>query len=350
MSAYLVFEDGEVFPGEWIGTSRTVGGEIVFHTAMTGCQEVMTDPSCTGQILVFTYPLIGNCGVIPDSVPRCSGIVVSEVFEGSRSSLKQWLDQAGVPGICGIDTREVVKKVRRGGMIRGVITASPSSKWKWENPLSPEWVHRVSVTRPVSYPSSSDTPHIVVVDLGHKKSILDLLMHHPCRVTMVPVDWPPEKIMSLKPDGLLFSNGPGDPKAFISRLPGWVPLIRQLPSFGIGLGHQLLALALGGDTWRLPNGHRGNQHPVRNIRTGKVLITSQNHSYAVREDSLDPCQWKVTYRHVQDGSVEGIAHRMYPVTSVQFHPDIYFESEDTIEWLQPFWEAVCTGKKVEMYG
>ncbi|OYD08076.1 carbamoyl phosphate synthase small subunit [Paludifilum halophilum] len=358
MKAYLVFEDGEVFSGEWIGSPREKAGEVVFTTGMTGYQEVATDPSYAGQIVTFTYPLIGNYGIIPgeeeSARPHCSGVVISEGFDSPGDSFGEWLDFWGIPGIVGVDTRSVVKKVRERGSLRGLITAAPDSalnRVTWPDPLSREWVDRVAVAQPVAYPeTSSASCHMVLVDFGYKQSMLNALLRRGYRVTVVPYHWPPEQIAALQPDGLLFSNGPGDPKALTPYLSGWVPLFRKIPTMGICLGHQLVALAFGGDTERLPYGHRGSNHPVKEEDTGKVWITSQNHGYTVKSDSLDPAEWRVTHRHVNDGSVEGIIHHSYPVRAVQFHPEAHPGPGDAEELFDRFLDTVSSGKKVEAYG
>ncbi|PTX59681.1 carbamoyl-phosphate synthase small subunit [Melghirimyces profundicolus] len=356
MEAYLVFEDGEAFPGVWIGTPREVPGEVVFTTGMTGYQEVTTDPSYAGQIVTFTYPLIGNYGTVrgesESDRPHCAGIVVSECWQETGSGLGKWLDAHGVPGISGVDTRAVVKKVRENGGIRGVIASDPHPRVKeWPDPLSLQWVEGVSVKEPVSEPSEdSDAPHIVLLDFGVKASMVRSLTKRGCRVTKVPYFTDPKKVERLAPDGLLFSNGPGDPKALLPFLEGWVPLIRRIPSMGICLGHQLLALALGADTERLPFGHRGSNHPVREPSTGKVWITSQNHGYTVRTSSVDTSDWEITHLHVNDGSVEGLAHRHFPVFSVQFHPEAHPGPADAETLFDRFLEKIRKGKEVAVHG
>ncbi|GGE04669.1 carbamoyl-phosphate synthase arginine-specific small chain [Marinithermofilum abyssi] len=355
MKAYLVFEDGEVFPGEWIGSPREVPGEVVFTTGMTGYQEVVSDPSYAGQIVTFTYPLIGNYSTVPgeeeSDAPQCAGVVMSELFEGDPH-LKTWLDRHGVPGITGVDTRSVVKKVRTQGAVRGVIRSVPEP-WsaEWPDPLSLEWVHRVSVKEPVTYQGKSpEALHVVLVDFGYKKSIREALLEAGCRVTVVPYTTDPATLAEMKPDGLLLSNGPGDPKALLPFLSGWQSLIGQIPTMGICLGHQLLALALGGDTERLPFGHRGSNHPVKELTTGRVMITSQNHGYAVKADSLNPKEWQITHKNINDGSVEGIMHRNLPVTAVQFHPEAHPGPSDAAFLFERFVKQMTEAKEVVMHG
>jgi carbamoyl-phosphate synthase small subunit len=354
VKAYLVLETGDVFEGTWIGRPSEVLGEVVFTTSMTGYQEVLTDPSYAGQIVTFTYPLLGNYGIVPgeeESVrPHCAGVIVSEVYEQADASLDEWLKHHGVTGIAGVDTRSVVKIVREKGCVRGVISFVPNPQVKeWPDPLSMRWVSQVSVSKPVTFPGDPSDPHIVLVDFGAKASILRSLQELGCRVTVVPFHLPTSEVVKLEPDGLLLSNGPGDPKALLPYLSEWVPLIRCVPTLGICLGHQLLALAMGGDTDRLSFGHRGSNHPVKELETGRVWITSQNHGYAVREESLDPAQWRVTHRHIHDGSVEGIAHRQYPIQGVQFHPEAHPGPSDATEIFHRFIEMVQQERKVTIH-
>ncbi|MDN4592703.1 carbamoyl phosphate synthase small subunit [Polycladomyces subterraneus] len=354
MKAYLVLDTGDVFEGTWIGRPSEVLGEVVFTTGMTGYQEVLTDPSYAGQIVTFTYPLLGNYGIVPgeeESVrPHCAGVILSETYEQADTSLSEWLHRHGVTGIAGVDTRTVVKIVREKECVRGVISSVPNPQVEeWPDPCSPRWVSQVSVTKPVTYAGDPFAPHIVLVDFGAKASILRSMQELGCRVTVVPFHLPPSEVAKLEPDGLLFSNGPGDPKALLPYLSEWVPFIQGIPTLGICLGHQLLALALGGDTDRLSFGHRGSNHPVKELETGRVWITSQNHGYAVREESLDPAQWRVTHRHIHDGSVEGIAHRQYPIQGVQFHPEAHPGPSDAAEIFHRFIEMVQQKRKVTIH-
>ncbi|MDR6225583.1 carbamoyl phosphate synthase small subunit [Desmospora profundinema] len=355
MEAYLVFDDGDVFPGEWIGVPREHAGEVVFTTGMTGYQEVVTDPSYAGQLVTFTYPLIGNYGVVADESesegPRCAGVVVNELYGKGESSLSAWLARWEIPGIAGVDTRAIARKIRDGGARMGLLSSDPNQmRQQWPDPASLEWVKAMAVSRPAVYPGPDGAPHIVLVDFGTKRSIVHALIQAGCRVTVVPFHWSADAIADLQPDGLLFSNGPGDPKALTPYLSSWVPLVERIPTMGICLGHQLLALALGADTERLPFGHRGSNHPVRDLESGRVWITSQNHGYTVRASSVDPGQWRITHEHVNDGSVEGLAHRHYPLFTVQFHPEAHPGPREASALFNRFIDAVVAGMGVTACG
>ncbi len=332
MKAFLLLDTGDVFPGEWIGQPREAVGEIVFYTGMTGYQEVLTDPSYGGQIVTFTYPMIGNYGVHAgeDESPRpqAAGIVVGEYCPhpspyGKAETLAEKLDRHGIPGISGIDTRAVTTIVREKGLVRGRLSCE--SRWprhvEWPDSLSLEWVQKASVTQPETYGKNDGRPHIVLIDYGRKQSIVEALLAHGCRVTAVPFNWSNEQILALRPDGLLLSNGPGDPQALSPYAQRLRPLLEQLPTLGICLGQQVVALAFGASTERMPYGHRGSNHPVKSVSTDKVWITSQNHGYVVVKESLDPDEWELTYVNVNDDSVEGFRHKRYPIQCVQFHPE-----------------------------
>jgi carbamoyl-phosphate synthase small subunit len=279
-------------------------------------------------------------------------VVLSELCQDGEQNLGAWLDTHEVPGIAGIDTRAVVHKIRKAGVLRGVIASTPEPEVEsWPDPRSLQWVDGVSVKKPVEYPAAEpDAPHIVLVDFGAKASIVNSLRKRGCQVTVVPWHCDPEEVLRRSPDGLLFSNGPGDPKALLPFLQDWVPLVSRIPTMGICLGHQLLALAFGADTERLSFGHRGSNHPVKEVETGKVWITSQNHGYTVRPASVDEKDWQVTHLHVNDGSVEGLAHRHYPVFSVQFHPEAHPGPSDAKGLFDRFLNHVRKEKVVATHG
>jgi carbamoyl-phosphate synthase small subunit len=366
---YLVLETGEFFEGNLIGNISEAAGEVVFNTSMTGYQEIITDPSYAGQIVTFCYPLIGNYG-INDSDNECiqphlSGVVVGEMCQQpnhylSTCSFSEQLEQAGVAGITGVDTRALVKLIRQYGTLRGIITdVSPYKKTDSQqgfyskiDDLKPDyteiinkgssifWVEHVSTKEIKTYENSG--PHVALVDYGYKKSILAALLEEKCKVTVVPYSITHEQMKALHPDGVLFSNGPGDPMS----LQPWFSEIKQIsesfPSLGICLGHQLIALAHGAKTEKLKYGHRGGNHPVKELETGKVRITAQNHGYVVVDESIDQHIFKVTYRNVNDRSIEGLKHSQLPIQTVQFHPEAHPGPSDTAHIFEAFIQHLRT--------
>lgn len=341
---YLILETGEVFEGVLIGEQKDSEGEVVFNTGMTGYQEIISDPSYAGQIITFCYPIIGNYGVneIDDESisPSLAGVIIGDLCETpshyqSINKFSEKLQQAGVPGIAGIDTRLLVKTIRKNGTVKGLISRKEVSWSNLEHTGEPLfWVGKVSTKKPVYYKNNG--PHVVLVDYGYKKSILHALLQEGCSVTVVPYKTSFKEIQKLKPDGVLFSNGPGDPM----ELADWFPEIKKIsqtyPSLGICLGHQLIALAFGAKTKKLEYGHRGANHPVKELRTGKVKITSQNHGYVVVDESIDQSIFEVTYRNVNDQSIEGLQHVDYPIMTVQFHPEAHPGPRDTLHLLADF--------------
>jgi carbamoyl-phosphate synthase small subunit len=331
----LVLADGTRFEGEAIGAEPEGGlstGEAVFNTVLSGYQEVITDPSYAGQVIAFTYPHIGNYGVNPvdDEAPRphCRGVVVRHLTDRpsswrSTESLEAFLRRFGVPGISGIDTRRLTRHLRdRGSMPCAFGTAGPSELLAAaEAAPSTEGRDLVStVTTPTVQTRGSGPYRVVAYDFGIKAAMLRQLGDL-ATVTVVPASTPADQVLGLEPDGIFLSNGPGDPAA----LPTVVEEIRALvddgsvPVFGICLGHQLLATALGASTFKLPFGHHGGNHPVRRLSTGRVEITSQNHNYAVAEDSLATSE--ITHVNLNDDVIEGIRSPDAPVFSVQYHPE-----------------------------
>ncbi len=333
--AWLVLADGTRFEGEAIGAVPGGGvttGEAVFNTVLSGYQEVVTDPSYAGQVIAFTYPHIGNYGVNPtddEAVrPHCRGVVVRDLTDRpsswrSRESLEAFLIRFGVPGISGVDTRRLTRHLRdHGAMPCAFGTAGPAELVAAaEAAPSTEGRDLVStVTTPTVVTRGTGPYRVVAYDFGIKESMLRQLGDL-ATVVVVPASTPADQVLGLEPDGIFLSNGPGDPAA----LPAIVAEIRTLadagtvPVFGICLGHQLLATALGAATYKLPFGHHGGNHPVRRIATGRVEITSQNHNYAVAEDSLASSE--ITHVNLNDGVIEGIRSRDTPVFSVQYHPE-----------------------------
>ncbi|WP_246943044.1 carbamoyl phosphate synthase small subunit [Bacillus pinisoli] len=347
---YLILETGEVFEGTIIGKNQECIGEVVFNTGMTGYQEMMTDPSYSGQILTFCYPLIGNYGInlVDDESKKVavSGVIIGDACDKpshflAAKSLSAQLEQAGISGLTGVDTRSLVQSIRKSGTVKGVITKNPFyNKELVQQYESPFWVEQVSTTELISY--KNDGPHVVLMDYGYKKSILDALLHENCSVTVVPYHFNFKQVQELKPDGIVFSNGPGNPMELAGQFEEIKKMTQQYPSLGICLGHQLLALAYGARTEKLAYGHRGGNHPVKELLTGKVRMTSQNHSYVVMEDSIDPKELIITYRNVNDKTVEGLKHKKYPVQSVQFHPEAHPGPSDTAHIFNEFIQQISS--------
>jgi carbamoyl-phosphate synthase small subunit len=335
----LALADGRVFRGKGFGAIVDSPGEVVFTTTMVGYQEVTTDPSFRGQIVCMTYPLIGNYGIHDDANesrrPWVAGLVVREYSEtpshvGSTGTIHQFLERHGVPGISGVDTRSLTLHIRDVGDTRGIIIQN-AAEIRDEDlvararnaPLPGEYDVVGQVTARVSETIDGVGPHIVVLDCGVKRNIVRSLVKRGCRVTVVPFGTTIEEIERLQPNGVVVSPGPGDPANLDAGLDVVAGVIEQkIPYFGICLGHQLLARAIGAETRKLKFGHRGGNHSVRDIRTGRVTITSQNHGFEVDPVSVPAAGgWEVRLVNLNDGSVEGLAHRDLPALTVQFHPE-----------------------------
>ncbi|MBP2637603.1 MAG: carA 2 [Firmicutes bacterium] len=344
MNGKLILEDGSVFQGMLASGTKAVG-EVVFNTGMTGYQEVLTDPSYCGQIVTMTYPLIGNYGVAElfeqarQSFVR--GFVISELCGQPSSwqaenSLVSYLKERNIPCIYGVDTRAITRKIRSHGTMKGIIVPADTSEVEIAELLNtPPFLEVVNeVTTPEIYRIPGEGPHVAVMDFGIKRNILNSMAKAGCNITVLPAHTPAEEILALNPDGIFLSNGPGDPKD------APVETVRQLigkkPIFGICLGHQLLALALGGDTYKLKFGHRGSNHPVKDLITGRVYITSQNHGYAIDEASLAKIDVTITHRAVNDNTIEGIRHNSLPVFSVQYHPEAAPGPDDSTYMFEEF--------------
>lgn len=365
MEALLALEDGTIYRGELFGAPVVQTGEICFNTSMTGYQEVLTDPSYRGQIVAMTNPLIGNTGINTvdqenDEV-QVRGFVIEELSPvvsnwRAEMSLSEYLQQHGIPGIQGIDTRSLTLRLRssgsmraclypgsdadkalalaRGAVYEGVdfvseVTAKTPYHWDPEHSLSRKWVLASGQTSDsvsgddlgnMYQPLSPTRRHIVACDFGMKKNILRSLRQNGFDVEVVPAGTSAEDILARNPEGVFLSNGPGDPATLDAAREMVRGLVGKKPLFGICLGHQLLALALGGRTFKLKFGHRGANQPVKNLRTGAIAITSQNHGYAVDPDSL-PSHVEVTHINLNDGTVAGLRHRDVPAFSVQYHPE-----------------------------
>ena len=360
--AWLVLEDGSAFQGSSIGAPRDGYGEVVFNTSMTGYQEILTDPSYAGQIVMLTYPLIGNYGINPETVEskkiQVGGLVVREDCDvpshwNSEATVAEFLASQGVSGISGVDTRAVTRRLRSRGVMMGVITREgPHAGMQALESLprydSVEFVSEVSTPSPYSWaPSEAETPvdcEIIALDYGLKYNILRILNRLGCRVTVVPAETPAEEILRQDPDGLLLSPGPGDP-ALLGRISETVKsLVGVKPVMGICLGHQMIGKAFGGDTFKLKFGHRGANHPVMDMATGRVHITAQNHGYALDSDSL-PASVEVSHINLNDDTVEGLAHREHPIVSIQYHSEASPGPLDNVYLFQRFLDMVKDQKR-----
>ncbi|UNC91907.1 glutamine-hydrolyzing carbamoyl-phosphate synthase small subunit [Candidatus Contubernalis alkaliaceticus] len=361
MKARLVLEDGRIFYGESFGCQGEKGGEVVFNTGMTGYQEIMSDPSYCGQIVVLTYPLIGNYGINPfDFQSKNSlikGLIVREYCDYPNHwqadyNISDYLKQQNIIGLSGIDTRALTKHLRNQGTMRGIISTveeetdqSLIDKAKKVPSLS-DMDHVMTATTKQSYEIHGNGPHVALLDLGCKSSIIQSLQEKGCRITVLPAKTGPDEILAIKPDGLLLSNGPGDPKK-VPYVAGTVKsLLGKLPIFGICLGHQVLGLSLGGDTYKLKFGHRGTNHPVKDLKTEKVFITSQNHGYALKKKSIENLPIDISHINLNDHTVEGMRHKELPLFSVQFHPEGSPGPYDSIEIFKEFLDLILDKQKV----
>jgi carbamoyl-phosphate synthase small subunit len=358
-AAALALEDGTVFTGTLFGSRGTVSGEVCFNTSMTGYQEILTDPSYRGQILCMTAPQIGNYGVNADDVEsgaiQMAGFVVREASRVASNftasgTLGDYLASAGVVGLAGIDTRALVRRLRMRGAMTGVLSSEvldagelvararsapalvgrdlvrevmPADEREWIEPVAED-------ARPLLQPTEGGvmpdvaapgpSRHVVALDYGMKWNIARHLTSQGCRVTVLPGNATPDEVLGHEPDGVFLSNGPGDPEALGPCIETVRALVGRVPIYGICLGHQLLALACGARTFKLPFGHRGANQPVMDLETGRVEITSQNHGFAVDESTL-PRELVVTHRNLNDGTIEGLRHATAPAASVQYHPE-----------------------------
>lgn len=332
MKTYLHLANGSTFEGKIVTKpiKGQIQGEVVFFTGMTGYQEVLTDPSYKDQIIVFTYPLIGNYGInehdFESKKPHVAGVIV---YEGNLShshyqakySLKDYLDKWNIPLLSGIDTRTLVKSIREEGSMDAVITGEKQYNPANLIPESKNVIQKVSSQDVQSFGKGKEGAHIVLMDFGYKKSILEALLELDCKVTVVPYETTLKQIKPLKPDGILLSNGPGDPKQLLALLGNIKEIISAYPTMAICLGHQLTALAFGGNTKKMLYGHRGANQPVVDLQTKKVYMSSQNHSYEVDEPSLKNTPLRVRFRNVNDSTVEGLLHSTLPIMTTQYHPE-----------------------------
>ena len=339
--AILALEDGTLFAGRSFGRSAEATGEVVFNTALCGYQEVLTDPSYAGQIVTMTYPHIGNYGVNRDDVesarPQVAGFVVREISTVASSwrasgELHRYLDEQGVVGISELDTRALTRHLRTHGAKRGVIsTLTQDSEALVARARASRSMMGLDLAREVTCreayrfgaPEVSERPpyRVVAYDFGMKQNILRMLAASGCDVTVVPANTSAADCLALKPEGVFLSNGPGDPEPLTYAVEAARELIHKLPVFGICLGHQILGLACGGKTFKLKFGHRGANHPVKDLRTGRVEVTSQNHGFSVDPSLFERPEIVLSHVNLNDGTVEGFRHRDLPVLSVQYHPE-----------------------------
>lgn len=333
MQARLLLEDGTLFTGKAFGSEGESTGEVVFNTGITGYQEVISDPSYCGQIVTMTYPLIGNYGITRDDFefirPFIHGLVVRQHEEipsnwRAQYTLDSLMKEYGIIGISEVDTRMLTRIIRQHGTMKGILTTSNKSVEELKEQLNAmtimrDQVDRVSTKRRYHLPGNGET--VVLVDFGSKDGIARDLSKRGFDVVVVPYDTTADQIRRIHPDGIILSNGPGDPKDVPQAIEMIRSLLGEYPIFGICLGHQLFALACGADTEKMKFGHRGGNHPVKDLVTGRCYITSQNHGYTVVQDSLKGTDLEVTHVNNNDKTVEGLKHKKHPAFSVQYHPE-----------------------------
>lgn len=353
----LILEDGTIFVGKAFGSEKQTSGEVVFNTGMTGYQEILSDPSYCSQIVTLTYPLIGNYGINRDDFesinPAIHGLIVKEACDfpsnwRNEQSIDEFLKAKDIPGLQGIDTRKLTRIIRQYGTLKGAIRPMDVDvdvviRELKEGPVPHDQVKRVSTKDP--YPSPGRGYRVVLVDFGMKHGILRELNARNCDVIVVPYNVTAEEVLSLNPDGIMLSNGPGDPKDVPEAISMIQGVVGKVPLFGICLGHQLFALASGANTEKLKFGHRGSNHPVKNLETGEVDMTSQNHGYTVTHDSITNTNLKVTHVALNDGTIEGLKHLQYPAFTLQYHPEASPGPEDSNKMFNLFLEMITNEKK-----
>ncbi len=346
----LVLETGEVFSGEWIGYRGECVGEVVFNTSMAGYQEMLTDPSYAGQMITLTYPIIGTYGINHEDLEsdflQVAGVIMNDLCEEpnhfqSQATVTDILKKHCIPGLKNVDTRSLVVAIRKHGTIKGKLVLEkpfPDYKHEFILPDAKKLVQQVAVTSMVQ--TGAGSCHIVIIDFGFKKSMVHFLVNEGCKVTIVPYHYDMEAIEALNPDGIVISNGPGNPSELQIYFPKIRSVAESFPTLGICLGHQLIALAYGAKTEKLLFGHRGANHPVKDLQTGKINITAQNHGYVVNRESVNESIFQLTFEHVHDNSVEGMKHKQLPITTVQFHPEAHPGPRDTTYILTDFVQQV----------
>lgn len=361
MKALIALEDGRVFEGISLGVEGETAGEVVFNTSMTGYQEIMTDPSYKGQIVTMTYPLIGNYGVNKDDVesngPKVEGFLVREFSKitsnhTATEDLLDYLKRNRLMAIEEVDTRALTKHIRSKGAMKAMISTSdlnPESLVRKAREsrgiVGVDLVKEVTCTQPYFFDGDEGSPFCVVMDFGVKMNIPRMLKRQGCKVMVVPARTKASDILAMNPDGVLLSNGPGDPQGVPDVVEEIRKLFGKLPIFGICLGQQLLGLAYGGDTYKLKFGHRGGNQPIKDLATGRVHITSENHGFAVAIDSIKEQPVRATHVNLNDGTLEGMEHETYPIFSVQFHPEASPGPHDTYGLFAKFKEMMEVIKK-----
>ena len=364
--AQLILEDGTVYTGESFGSPATSIGEVVFNTSLTGYQEIATDPSYRFQIVVMTYPHIGNYGVerevAQSASPQIAGLVVRDIVREpsshhSEMSLSDYFEQTRIAAITGIDTRALTRKIRTEGAMRGMITTEerPLEELVAEVNRAPsmsglDLVQRVTTESVYPFHEEGETSgaprlQVAVYDYGVKRDILRHLTSQGCDVTVFPAKTPASEILDRKFDGVMLSNGPGDPEPVTYAQENIRQLVGKVPIFGICLGQQLLGLALGGRTYKLKFGHRGGNHPVKDLRSGRVEITAQNHGFAVDADSLNENEIEFTHINLNDQTLEGFRHRSHPVMAVQYHPEAAPGPHDSFYLFNDFVKMMAEWRK-----
>ncbi len=357
MKAFLLLEDGTVFEGNSFGMEGKVIGEVVFNTGMTGYQEVLTDPSYCGQIVCMTYPLIGNYGVniddIESSKPQVKGFIVREVCKTpsnwrSIEDLNDYLKRNNIIGLEGIDTRALTRILRDNGTMRGTIITGELGDVETQKAKLSDYV----IKNPVLQVTTKEIKHfkgngykIALLDYGLKQNIVRSLTKRGCEVHVYPATATAQEILSINPDGIMLSNGPGDPKDCQHQIDTIRQLVGKKPMFGICLGHQLTALAHNANTEKLKYGHRGCNHPVKDIEKDKTYITSQNHGYTIIEETLDRETMVVSHRNMNDGTIEGIRYKNAPLFTVQFHPEASPGPGDTAYLFDEFIQMIAASKQ-----
>ncbi|WP_098742763.1 carbamoyl phosphate synthase small subunit [Paenibacillus sp. EZ-K15] len=362
MQARLLLEDGTLFSGKSFGADAEMTGEVVFNTGITGYQEVLSDPSYCGQIVTMTYPLIGNYGITRDDFesirPFVHGFVVRRhepVPSNWRAeySVDSLLKEYGIPGISEIDTRMLTRIIRHYGTMKGILTTSNKPVEELKEMLGDTTIAELrnqvaKTSTPQMFTSPGSKERIVLVDFGAKSGILRELTSRGCDVMVVPHDTTADEIRRLHPDGIQLSNGPGDPKDVPYAVDMVKELLGEYPIFGICLGHQLFALAAGADTEKLKFGHRGGNHPVKELASGRCYITSQNHGYTVNEDSVKGTDLEVTHINNNDKTIEGLKHSNFPAFSVQYHPEAAPGPQDSSYLFDQFLEMIRDHKQNEI--